>query len=472
MITLTFRIKGDEEYLNKLMTFYCHTYNVMVKHARGCLNNLKRDRRYRELMTNYKENETFTSDEKNELKDLRLKYGLSKNDFEKYLKLQSKLKIAHSAIVQKVAERVWLACEKYLFGNGKAIHFKKRREFCSFEAKTIQTGIKLDGNHIAINKHNYQIIVRKKDEYAKSSLKHKISYCRVLRKWHKNSWRYYVQLIIDAPGKEVKCANGTVGIDISPSTIAVNSENGSFINKINEIESAENEIAVLNRKIDVLRRKNNPQNYNPDGTAKRHVKWNKNKAQIKLENKRKELYRKKREKTKLSNNLLAKYILTLGNVIIVEDMQFSALQKRAKETTKNKNGRFNSKKRFGKSILENAPANFIQTLKYNIQKAGGTFIEVDCFKTCATQFDHTSGAYYKHSLNERFIMLDNGILIQRDLHSAFNLRHLIINEQNCYAYNIDLMNLHFDDFKNRHDNLIQDLKVLKYQGIKIPSSII
>ena len=118
-----------------------------------------------------------------------------------------------------------------------------------------------------INKHNYQIIVRKKDNFAKSSLKHKISYCRVLRKWHKNGWRYYVQLIIAAPGKEVKCANGTVGIDIGPSTIAVDSENGSFINKINEIESAENEIAVLNRKIDVLRRKNNPQNYNPDGTA-------------------------------------------------------------------------------------------------------------------------------------------------------------------------------------------------------------
>lgn len=78
MITLTFRIKGDEEYLNKLMNFYCRTYNIMVKHARGCLNNLERDHRYRELKDIYKTNQTFTSDEKNELKDLRLKYGLSK----------------------------------------------------------------------------------------------------------------------------------------------------------------------------------------------------------------------------------------------------------------------------------------------------------------------------------------------------------------------------------------------------------
>ena len=59
MITLTFRIKGDEEYLNKLMNFYCHTYNIMVKHARGCLNNLERDHRYRELKDIYKTNQTF-----------------------------------------------------------------------------------------------------------------------------------------------------------------------------------------------------------------------------------------------------------------------------------------------------------------------------------------------------------------------------------------------------------------------------
>ena len=68
MINLPFRNKGDEDYLNKLMNFYCHTYNIMVKHARGCLNNLERNRRYRELMTIYKENQTFTSDEKKRIR--------------------------------------------------------------------------------------------------------------------------------------------------------------------------------------------------------------------------------------------------------------------------------------------------------------------------------------------------------------------------------------------------------------------
>ena len=117
------------------------------------------------------------------------------------------------------------------------------------------------------------------------------------------------------------------------------------------------------------------------------------------------------------------------------------------------------------------PYLFLNILKYNIEKAGGLYIEVDCFKTAATQFDHTSGAFNKHKLNERFIVLDNGDIIQRDLHSAFNLRHIKILEDGNYEYDIESMNAHYADFKIRHNDLINDLKLLMYMGINIPSSI-
>lgn len=479
MITLTFQIKGDEKYLDKLMIFYCHTYNIMVKEARSRLARLRRDSKYRNLIDSYKLNKSFTPEEKEELKSLRKKYGLSKSDYEKYLKKQNKMyEIAHSAIVQKIAYRIWQSTEKCLFDNGEEIHFKRRSSFTSFEAKSVKTGIKYTNGHLEINKHCYHIFIRKNDEFAKESLKHTISFCRILRKWYKSKWRYYVQFVVDAPGKQVKCANGIIGIDIGPSTIAVDSENGSFIQELNcEVESIQDEIKTLNQKIDAFQRKNNPQNYNPDGTIKRNTKsfkktWKKSKPQIKLEHKRKDLYRLKHEKTILSQHILAKEILLLGNVVIIEDMQFDALAKKSKETEINKNGRFKSKKRFGKSILEHAPAQFLSVLKHNIEKAGGLYIEVDCFKTAATQFDHTSGAYYKHKLNERFIKLDNGNVVQRDLHSAFNLRHIKFFKDGSYEYDTESMNTHYADFKIRHNDLINDLKVLMYMGINIPSSII
>ena len=138
-------------------------------------------------------------------------------------------------------------------------------------------------------------------------------------------------------------------------------------------------------------------------------------------------------------------------------MQFHALAKRAKETKKDEDGKFKSKKRFGKSIENHAPSKFVNILEWKLKNNGGELIKVDCFKTAATQFDHTSGVYYKHELSERFVTLDNGDVVQRDLHSAFNLRHLIVIQDGktvIYEYDINSMNLHYADFKNRHDVLI------------------
>ena len=47
-----------------------------------------------------------------------------------------------------------------------------------------------------------------------------------------------------------------------------------------------------------------------------------------------------------------------------------------------------------------------------------------------------------------------------------------ILEDGNYEYDIESMNAHYADFKIRHNDLINDLKLLMYMGIKIPSSII
>lgn len=68
-------------------------------------------------------------------------------------------------------------------------------------------------------------------------------------------------------------------------------------------------------------------------------------------------------------------------------MQFRALQKRAKKTRKNKQGKNLSKKRFGKSIANKAPALFVTVLEKALQKHGGALIHINTWKAKASQFD-------------------------------------------------------------------------------------
>ena len=78
---------------------------------------------------------------------------------------------------------------------------------------------------------------------------------------------------------------------------------------------------------------------NEDGTIKKQgnkkVIWNKSNHYIKYQNELKELYRKQADIRKYQHECLANYIISLGNKVYVEKMNFAGLQKRAKNTEKN-----------------------------------------------------------------------------------------------------------------------------------------
>jgi phosphoribosylformylglycinamidine (FGAM) synthase PurS component len=119
--------------------------------------------------------------------------------------------------------------------------------------------------------------------------------------------------------------------------------------------------------MDRSRRINNPYNYNENGTIKKQgnkkVKWVKSKKYISLQNQLKELSRKQADVRKYQHECLANEIISLGNKIYVEKMNYKGLQQRAKETTINeKTGRINKKKRFGKSLANKAPAMLLEII--------------------------------------------------------------------------------------------------------------
>ncbi|MDG5790197.1 transposase, partial [Evansella sp. AB-P1] len=116
---------------------------------------------------------------------------------------------------------------------------------------------------------------------------------------------------------------------------------------------------------------------------------------------------------------MANWILSLGDDVKVETMNYKGLQRRTKKTTVNeKTGRINRKKRYGKSLLNKAPSMLLNILDNKLKYAGNELKKIDTFHVKASQFNHFNGEYLKKKVSERWNDF-NGMKVQRDLYSAF-----------------------------------------------------
>jgi hypothetical protein len=226
----------------------------------------------------------------------------------------------------------------------------------------------------------------------------------------------------------------------------------------------------ISRAMDRSRRATNPQMFNPDGTIvpinklpdeclsrnKRKRKWVESKRYKKLLARQRYLYRLKSEQTMLAHHELVNKLIQFGDEHYIEKMNWAALAKRSKETKiSEKTGRYQRKKRFGKSIANKSPRTFTEIYRNKVESLGGTFVEINTFKAKASQYDHIDKAYKKKHLNQRWSKLDNGDELQRDLYSAF----LIQNTNSTFdGFIQDLLEDKYNNFKLMHDSVIKDLK--------------
>ena len=89
------------------------------------------------------------------------------------------------------------------------------------------------------------------------------------------------------------------------------------------------------------------------------------------------------------HNIMSNEILKNCNIVYVEEMNFKALQKRAKKTTVNeKTKKINKKKRFGKSLANKAPSKFLTILANKLKDKGGKYFEINTREVRASQFNH------------------------------------------------------------------------------------
>ena len=387
----------------------------------------------------------------------------------------------NSYILQDIARNLWRSFEYFFYGKGCKISYKEKDTLNSYSIlknnKGYFIGMKYDlvKSIITININGRKgkegkymtipFIINPKSEYEMHCFapNNEIRTISIQREFIRGRWKYYISFTIKGkkPNKGRHLGKGNVGIDMGPSTIAISSNEKIYLDELGKgIQTIDKELRILSRKMDRSKRQNNPLQYNENGTIKRYSKgerpkWVYSKNYIKLKNKLKENYRRRAALLKLSHINLANEVLTYGDNFIVENNPVASWCKKAKEITKNENGKFKKKKRFGKSVQNHAPSMFIEILKNKVNSLGGTLNKID-IKNGASQFDFTNGEKTKHELKERRITLSNGNTHLRDTLAAFNLQHFENNK-----YNVDKMNENYDNFCK-----LEQIEINRHKGKK------
>jgi len=465
---LTLPLKTEifqEDVLSKRFEIGRKIYNACLSELHKRYDTLRQSKEYQNVCKMGKGKER-----NKQFQALNNKYGLTEYSLHTYVKpMQHRFKKNIDAFTaQKIATRCFSAFQGLIFHTAKKVKFKSYNDLNSLEGKSNKTGIRFINSALLWNGLKLPVIIKNNDIYAHMALRNKIKYCRIKREVIKGKYHYYVQLVLEGipPIKintdtgEIRhyINDGKVGLDIGTQSLGICSNTEvKLLELAPKIQNIEKQKRVLQRKLDRSRRSTNPNKYNDNGmiNIKDKTKWIKSKYYIKTQMELKELQRKQREVRKQSHNKLANYVLTLGNDIKVETMSYSGLQKRANKTTVNKKtGKFNKKKRFGKSLANKAPSMFLTILDNKLKWIDRTLKKIDTWKVKASQYNHVEDRYIKKDLSERWNDFGE-FKIQRDLYSSF----LIMNVNNdLETINRDLCFEKFQEFKLLHDTEVERLK--------------
>ena len=464
--------KFQEDILDRRFEIGRKIYNSLVNVTQKRYKEMIKTKQYRVLLSSLSNDKKKDKDIWKQINEIRKQYGMSEYSFHEDVKrMQKHFKENIDAFTaQKIASTLWKAYDKLFFSNGEVIHYKKYGSLNSLEGKSNISGIRFKNDMIYWNGLKIPIIINYNNQYEYESLQNDIAYCRIVRKFIRGKYKFYVQIVfkgyppikVNKETGEVKhiIGSGDVGIDIGISTVAISSKSDvKIFEPADKVQNIENQRRIILRKMDRSKRATNPDNFNTNGTIKKQgskkVIWNKSNHYIKYQNQLKELYRKQADIRKYQHECLANYIISLGDNIFVEHMNFSGLQKRSTKTEiSEKTGKYKKKKRFGKSLANRAPAMLMTIIDRKLKYFDTMLFEINTVKAKASQFNHFDSTYKKKTLSQRWNDF-NGVKIQRDMYSAF----LIMNINNdLESFDIDKCNKRFDSFKKLHDIEVNRLK--------------
>ena len=481
---LTLRLKPEPwqvDIIEKRFRIMENIKNALINSELRRLANLQRTKAYKRILMQLVGSK---DDEKRKLleerKQLLRNAGFSEFGFIDHVTPMQKHFVEHfsAQVVHRAASDVWRAFQKVLFGNGKKVHFVKRGTLESIECKKVGNGMNFRDGKFEWNggncKNKIQLSIQveaPKTPYEKDMLAKKVKYLRIVRRAVKSRNQYYLQICLEGKPvmKERQIEYGKrVGIDIGTSTVAIVSDKEvKLLELADKVKRNHDKKRMLQRKMERSKRVCNPGNYNQDGTiiTGKKLRWILSKRYLMMWRKARELDRKNAAIRKYQHTCLANYVLSLGTEVYIETMNFAGLQRRAKETSINDNGRMKRKKRFGKSLGNRAPAMFVAILRQKLKCLTATTLhEVDTKVFKASQYNHMKDTFEKKALKDRWTRLCDSDEVQRDLYSAF----LLMNSSSDLKHaDKTLCEKNYSHFKKLHDE--EMIRIMSEEKMHISS---
>lgn len=143
--------KYQEDILNKRFEIGRQIYNSLVNVTQKRYKEMIKIKKYRELMSSLTGNKKTDKEIWKEIDNIRKQYGMSEYLFHKDVKMMQKhfKNNIDSFTAQKIATALWKSYEKFFYGNGKKVYYKKYGTYNSLEGKSNRTGICFKDDMIA-----------------------------------------------------------------------------------------------------------------------------------------------------------------------------------------------------------------------------------------------------------------------------------------------------------------------------------
>lgn len=228
--------KYQEDVLNKRFEIGRQIYNSLVNITQKRYKEMIKTKKYRTILSSLTGNKKTDKDVWKQINDIRKQYGMSEYSFHSDVKsIQYHFKDNIDAMTaQKIASGLWKSYDKLFYGNGKKVYYKKYNTFNVLEGKTNTSGIRFKYDMLIWNDLKIPVAIDYDNYYEYQALQCDICYCRIVRKYIRNKYKFYVQIVfkgnppvkVNTETGEIKhhIGQGDVGLDIGTSTIAIASQ--------------------------------------------------------------------------------------------------------------------------------------------------------------------------------------------------------------------------------------------------------
>ena len=416
--------KKDRDLCEKKLRIGRSIYNACLGEALKRLNNCHNDPRYKQLAKNYKESESILISLKSELEALNKngdqsrkrideikgsikdvntviaqysselnaitnehrcsgKYSLS--DFRKKQSAHFKGGIG-AQIACKLSERAFLTAKKISENKNGRIRYVQECDDFTIEGACNLDSVYLKNGMLHFDRKTALTIKpsrRHDEEYYDEAMQNRIKYCQLFSKTIRGKKRYFVRVLLEGtPPNRREYGNGKLDLlDVKISHIELTKgDNMEKIELAPGCKDLEEKIAEINRKMHASRFANNPENFDKNGRLRSGIKrWNYSLNYKKLTLRKKELYRKMRERRRISHEILTNKILKDFTDIRIKKLPYEVFKKGKYKYVEKESvdvEKRMQKVKQGKNIGNRAPSEFVEILKRKLSYIDKELIEI------------------------------------------------------------------------------------------------